>query len=253
MNSDQTINDPTTLAIDIGGTGIKASVLDAGGRMIAPRVSMKTPHPCPPERLLGALDTLLSPLPAATRISIGFPGMVRHGHVLTAPNLGSGAWEGYPLEQAIATRFAAPARLINDADMQGLGAISGVGLEFMLTLGTGAGTAMFLDGTLLPHLELAHHPVDKSKTYDDYIGARALRSVGVARWNRRVRRVLAIIDALAMPDSIIVGGGNAAQLRGALPPKVRVVSNDAGIIGGVALWATSPHPARSDLPVGTQA
>ncbi len=231
---------PATLAIDIGGTHLKASVLDPTGAMIVPRRSVPTPHPCPPDTLLATLADLVAPLPKADRISAGFPGMVRDGRVLTAPHLGTSDWAGYPLEHALATRFGAPARLLNDADMQGLGAIGGVGLEFVLTLGTGAGTALFRDGVLMPHLELAHHPVHNASTYDDYIGAAALKSVGERHWNRRVRRVLAIIDALLLPDAIIIGGGNNARLHGTLPAKVRLVSNDAGITGGVAAWSLPP-------------
>ena len=237
---------PTTLAIDIGGTHLKCSVLDATGAMIAPRRSVPTPHPCPPATLLATLATLVAPLPRAERISVGFPGMVRAGRVLTAPHLGTSDWAGYPLEHAIATRFGLPARLLNDADMQGLGAIGGVGLEFVLTLGTGAGTALFRDGALMPHLELAHHPVHGAMTYDQYIGAAALRAVGVRHWNRRVRRVLALIDVLLLPDAIIIGGGNNARLVGELPPKVRLVSNDAGITGGVAAWSLSLERFQPD-------
>ena len=102
---------------------------------------------------------LVGPLGRFQRISIGFPGVVRGGRVLTAPNLGTEAWHGFPLAAALAERLGAPARLANDATVQGLGVIAGHGLECVITLGTGMGFALFEDGRPGPHLELSQHPV----------------------------------------------------------------------------------------------
>src|SRR5215468_9163174 len=155
-----------TLAIDVGGTGLKASILDASGRMLVKRVRVATPHPCHPATLLRALDDLTAPLPACDRVSVGFPGVVRDGRVITAPHFEGKAWHGYPLAKALARRFGRPVRLLNDAEVQGLGIIGGHGLEVVLTLGTGLGSAVFHDGRLTPHLELSQHPIRKGKTYD---------------------------------------------------------------------------------------
>jgi polyphosphate glucokinase len=225
-----------TLAIDIGGTGLKASVLDRDGRMVVERVRMPTPYPCSPKVLLRALAELTSPLPSFDRISIGFPGVVREGHVVTAPHFGTKRWQGYPLAEAVAQQMARPARLLNDAEVQGLGIIEGKGLEVVLTLGTGVGSAVFASGRLAPHLELAQHPLYNGGTYNDYVGKEALRRHGKKKWNQRVLRMIEVVDSLLHYDVLYLGGGNARVLSADLPEGVRVASNDNGITGGIHLW-----------------
>ncbi|WP_322044663.1 ROK family protein [Paraburkholderia sp. J67] len=231
------------LAIDIGGTGLKAAIVDAQGAMLTERVRVATPHPCPPELLVDTLHTLVAPLlqqHPATRVSIGFPGFVRNNRVLTAPHLGVEGWHDVPLAQMLGERLGiASVRMINDAEMQGFAAIEGHGLEFVLTLGTGAGTALFRDGELMPHLELAHHPVSKKHAYDEYIGDAARRKAGNKRWNQRVQKVIGILESLVHYDKLWIGGGNAERLTFALPPNVATVPNDRGIEGGARLW----HPS----------
>jgi polyphosphate glucokinase len=227
---------PHTLAIDIGGTALKASVLDRGGRMIVERARLRTPYPCSPKVLLRALVELTTPLPAFDRISIGFPGVVRDGHVVTAPHFGKKAWRGYPLEAAVAQRLERPARLLNDAEVQGLGIIAGKGLEVVLTLGTGVGSAVFAAGRLAPHLELAQHPLYNGGTYNEYVGNEALRRLGKKKWNRRVLRTIEAVDSLLHYDVLYLGGGNARHLSVDLPDSVRIASNDNGITGGIHLW-----------------
>jgi polyphosphate glucokinase len=195
-----------------------------------------TPYRAGPEALLAALDGLVEPLGSYQRISIGFPGVVRDGKVLTAPNLDTAAWRGFPLAKALAERFRAPARLANDALVQALGVIEGAGLECVITLGTGMGFAVFEHGRPGPHLELSQHPVRGNKTYDQYIGNAAFRSVGRRRWNRRVRKAIGFIAILTNYDVLYIGGGNAKNLQFKLPDNVRIVSNDAGITGGIKLW-----------------
>src|SRR5688572_31051215 len=97
--------------------------------------------------------------------------------------------------------------------MQGLGVVSEKGLEMVITLGTGFGTSLLLDGHLLPHLELAHHPVTKNKTYDDYIGDNALKNIGNEKWNKRMKRVLGIIKTVINYDFLYIGGGNSRKLN----------------------------------------
>jgi polyphosphate glucokinase len=225
-----------TLAIDIGGTGVKASVLDGQGRMLMERVRVATPHPCPPDVLLRIVADMAKSLPTFDRISIGFPGAVRRGLVITAPHLGTESWRDYPLEQTLSRHFGVPARLLNDAEVQGLGVIAGRGLEVVLTLGTGIGSAVFTDGRLAPHLELGHHPIHNSKTYDDYIGNAALHACKAKKWNRRLRKVIDVVHTLLNYDVLYLGGGNAAKIEGALPENVRISLNDAGITGGIHLW-----------------
>jgi polyphosphate glucokinase len=230
------MSNPHTLAIDIGGTGLKAAVLDAEGHMLDKRVRVRTPADPTPEAVVEALAHLITRLPAFDRISIGFPGVIRRGVVLTAPNLGTKRWSGFALQETLSKRFGKPARLDNDAEVAGLGVIVGKGLEVVITLGTGCGTAIFSDGRMTPHIELAHHPIHKSLTYDEYIGNAALKEVGRKKWKRRVLKVIAVLRTLLNYDKLHVGGGNARLLDFKLPKNVYIVSNDEGIIGGVRLW-----------------
>lgn len=232
------------LSIDIGGTGLKASVLNEEGQLLVPKRRIRTPHPCSPAVMLDALARLVAPLPGHNRIAIGFPGVVRDGKVITAPHFETPEWVGFPLAAAVSERFGGPARLANDADMQGLAVIQGRGLEFVLTLGTGAGTALFRDGELMPHLELAHHPIYKRKSYNDYIGNDALKKVGSAHWNKRVRKTIDILSSLLHFDHLFIGGGNARKLALETSCCITIVSNDAGIEGGAALWRGKSTRAR---------
>ena len=224
---------PFTLSIDIGGSGIKASVLDAKGRMTAPRHRIPTPAHVTPARLMKTLDDLIAPLPAFDRVSVGFPGVVRDDVVITAPRFEFPA--RFPLTRALRRRWGKPVKLANDADMQGLAVVRGKGLELVVTLGTGVGTALFLDGTLLPHLELAMHPCLGGNTYNNFVGDAALTRLGRRAWNRRARSALQMLRMLVNDDRLYVGGGNARKLTFKLP-NMRVVSNRAGILGGIALW-----------------
>lgn len=231
---------PGILSIDIGGTGLKTVVIDHSGTMETVRVHQPTPHPCPPDVLLDMLAKMVVTLPAFDRISVGFPGVVRDGIVITAPNLSTSKWSGFALADAISKQFDdRPIKLVNDADMQGFALISGEGVELVVTLGTGVGTALFRDGQLMPHIELAHHTMHKGKTYDEYLGVAAFEKIGKKRWNKRVRRALAMMDALISPHRIFIGGGNARRLKIDLPENVTVGSNDAGLEGGAGLWRKS--------------
>jgi polyphosphate glucokinase len=225
-----------TLAIDIGGTHIKASVLDAMGRMIAPEIRLLTPAHPTPSKVLDAIQLLVRQLPPFERISAGFPGYVANGRVRTAPNLGTEDWCNFPLADALAKRLKKAARVLNDADVQGLGVIGGHGLECVLTLGTGIGSALFLDGCLLPHLELGQHPIRKHKTYDQYLGDAALKSEGPNKWNRRLQKAIVIVETLVNYDTLYLGGGNTMVINFALPKNVQIAANEGGITGGIRLW-----------------
>jgi polyphosphate glucokinase len=227
---------PRTLAIDVGGTGLKAAVLDASGRLMGDRVRVPTPARCSPPVLVRALGDLAAPLEAFDRVSVAFPGIVSNGVVRTAPNFASPKWRGFNLAHALTRVLKRPVRILNDAEVQGLAVIRGRGVELVLTLGTGVGSALFRDGELMPHLELSQHPVHGRKTYDEYLGDRARKRVGTRKWNRRVRRVLAILETVVNFDQLHLGGGNAARINFPLGRRVRVVKNIAGLLGGIALW-----------------
>lgn len=231
-----------TLSIDIGGTGLKCSVLDGAGAMLHAKVWQATPDPCPPATMLAELKAMAASLGEFDRISAGFPGAVRNGRVITAPHFPDPQWPGFDLAAALADVLGKPARVLNDAEVQGYGVISGQGLEFVLTLGTGAGTALFSDGVLAPHMEFAHHPVHANKTYNEYVGRDALAKVGRKKWNKRVHRVIAILDALVHYDHLYIGGGNGVKVHDPLPDNASIVPNDAGITGGIALWRDAAKP-----------
>ncbi|PPQ28345.1 ROK family protein [Rhodopila globiformis] len=227
---------PLTLAIDVGGTRLKAGLLSPSGEMVAGPNRVNTPDSPTPAAVVEILVGLATPLGHFDRISIGFPGVVRNGHVLTAPNLGTEDWRRFPLAATLAEKLGKPARMLNDAEVQGLGVVTGKGLECVITLGTGMGFSLFMDGHPAPHLELSQHPIHKGKTYDQYIGVAAYRKVGRKHWNRRVERALACITTLVGYDVLYIGGGNAKELTLDLPANVQIVSNQAGITGGVRLW-----------------
>jgi polyphosphate glucokinase len=228
------------LAFDIGGTGLKAAIIDAKGKMLTERLKVPTPAGCTPKQMVDALVRLAKPLPPHDHIAIGFPGVVRGDRVLTAPHWGTKKWANFELARALSKRLGhTPARMINDAEMQGLAVIKRRGLELVLTLGTGAGTALFREGELMPHLELAHHPIHKGLTYNDYVGNDALKKRGKRRWNKHVQATIAILESLLHYDHLYIGGGNAAQVTLRLPSNVSLVSNDAGLEGGAALWQTA--------------
>jgi polyphosphate glucokinase len=231
------MKEPRTLAVDIGGSGIKAVLLDEDGKMVGQRQRVPTPaKPVAPEALVRAIDEAAAPVGAFDRVSVGFPGYVRDGRVLTAPNLGTDALAGFDLQATLAQHWGRPVRVLNDADVQGFGAIKGHGVEMVLTLGTGAGTAIFRDGEIMPHLELAHHPVSGGKTYDEYVGNAAREKKGKKAWNRRVAKVIEILREVIRFDHLYIGGGNARDITFALPPYVTIVPNTDGLTGGFRLW-----------------
>lgn len=236
---------PYTLSVDVGGSRVKAAVLDSCGRMASRRLKEKTPRSCKPKTLLKEIQRLAKKLPEFHRVAVGFPGVVKNGRIVNAPNLGSRAWEGYDLARAVAKTLGRPAKVLNDADMQGISAISGKGIELVVTLGTGVGTSLFRDGELLPKLELgmAFHPVEKGRSYNEYIGDKARRKLGDKEWNRRVKRFVKVARQIVHYDRIYLGGGNAKRLSAGLGPRAKIVANRAGVLGGAHLWH-SPKKRR---------
>ena len=225
--------EPITLAVDIGGTGLKMLCLSPEGKPTTERLRVPTPDPPTPERLLTALDQLRLQMPKFDRVSVGYPGVIKQGVVLTAVNLHP-AWVGYPLESALQKRWKTPVRVANDAAIQGYGAISGKGVEMILTLGTGMGSAIYVDGHCVP-LEFGHHPWLK-KTYEDYLGRRGLKKYGPKKWNKLLRKAIAQTQATFNWDHLYLGGGNTKLVT--LKPRkdLTIVSNMDGLLGGVALW-----------------
>jgi polyphosphate glucokinase len=237
-------SDFRVLSIDIGGTGLKASVVDAEGDLLNERLRVKTPQPCGREALVRTIVELVRPLEALSynRIAIGFPGVVRRGVVLTAPKLDEADLHGFALAAAISQQLGHPARLINDADLQGLAVIRRAGMEMVVTLGTGVGSAVFFEGQLGPHLELSQHPFRKGENYNDQLGNETLKEIGPEKWNRRVRKAIGNFRLLTNFDRLYIGGGNANFIDFPLPPDIELVGNENGIKGGAWLWRLSVDP-----------
>jgi polyphosphate glucokinase len=222
-----------TLAVDVGGSGIKASVVDASGQPIADRERVPTPHPCTPARLVKATLALVRALPPFDRASIGFPGVVNDGVVYTAPNLGNEAFYQFEAEATFESRLGVPVRVVNDADMHGLGVIRGEGVEVVLTLGSGVGAALFLDGRVGPHFGFV--AIKKGEVIDD-LATTGLERLGPRKWSKRVARLIDSVRELTNFDHLYLGGGNADRLDLALAHDVSIVSNEAALVGSVRVW-----------------
>ncbi len=230
----------TTLAVDVGGTGVKTLLLNERGRPISERLRCDTPRPATPDAILAAIDGLTQNLGPFDRASFGFPGVVKRGATLTAHNLDP-SWIGLDLERILSRKWRKPVRVANDSAIQGYGAIHGKGVEMVITLGTGFGSSLFTSGHLVPGLELAHHPWKKKLTYEEFLGKKGYEQLGRKRWNKEVEKAIAQIEALFNFDHLYIGGGNATKIDFALPTRVTRVPNEDGLLGGVALWRDSPE------------
>lgn len=249
----KTQDSPTTLAVDIGGTGIKGQLLNFRGKPVSERERFPTPQPATPAAMLAIMDDIAKKLGHFDRASVGFPGVVKHGATLTAHNLDE-KWIGFELEKVLMRRWKKPVRVANDAAVQGFGAIRGRGVELTITLGTGFGSSLFIDGHLVPGLELAHHPWRKNKTYEDYFGRQGLSRIGRKRWNKLLMKAIEQLDALFNYDHLYIGGGSAVKIDFALPKHVTRVPNEDGLLGGVALWRlnepSAPRHGRNMANLG---
>jgi polyphosphate glucokinase len=229
---------PVTLAIDIGGTGVKIMALDEFARPLTDRVRVPTPIPATPKAILTALNEMKAGMPVFDRVGVGFPGVIKQGITLTAPNLNQ-TWVGFPLQKTLEQSWGKPVRVANDCAVQGYAAIQGKGVELMITLGTGMGSAIFTNGHLCPGLELAHHPWRK-KTYEDYLGRRGLKKYGSERWNKLLAKALDQMLATFNWDLLYIGGGNSKKVTVKLAANMKLVPNEDGLLGGVALWKDQP-------------
>lgn len=244
---------PITLSVDCGGGGIKASALDAAGTMIAPPVRTTTPYPLPPDRLLQIIHDLFSQLPSADRITVGLPGMIRHGVVIATPHYVTKAgprtkpipelieeWSGFDMRRHLSQALDLPAMVLNDAEVHGAGVIAGSGMELVFTLGTGLGNAIFDGGRLAPHQELSQAPVKWGLTYDEYLGEHERIRLGDAHWSRRVRTIIEALRPVYLWDRLYLGGGNSRRMspntRARLSDDIVIVPSSAGIVGGVRAW-----------------
>lgn len=224
-----------TLSVDIGGSGVKAMVLDITGHPLTERARLDTPQPATPEVIINAVVVLAAAQGEFHRVSVGFPGVVRCGVTETAVNLHRD-WIGFDLETALSQHLRKPVRVINDADMQGFGAIAGKGVELVITLGTGFGSALFVDGKLVPNMEMGHHQFRKAETYEEQWGRATLSQIGEKKWNKRLKKAIVSLQNLFNYDYLYIGGGEAVRVNLQLPLNVKLIPNITGLLGGIALW-----------------
>ncbi len=245
-------DDVTTLAVDCGGGGIKANVLDSAGTAHAHPVWVPTPYPLPPDLLVDTIAGIAADLPTAGRVTVGLPGMIRRGVVVFTPHYitRSGPrsrvdpalasqWENFDLQAAVAARLGVPALVLNDAEVHGAGVVAASGLELVLTLGTGLGSALFHGGRLAPHLEWSRAPV-RRVSYDEFIGEPERRRLGNALWSRRVLAVVEGLRPVFWWDRLYLGGGNSRMITRTVVDRlgddVVVVPNSAALVGGPRAW-----------------
>jgi polyphosphate glucokinase len=231
-------NGTRTLAVDIGGTGVKTMLLDEAGKPLTDRLRQATPDPSTPKAITAIIAQFAKQLGDFDRVSVGFPGVIKKGVVYTAANLDK-KWIEYPFAENLSKELGKPVRVANDAVVQGLGAISGEGVELVITLGTGMGAGLYINGVPIPSLEMGHHPFHDNKTYEDYLGRRAFARQGRKRWNKRLGQAIDQLYRLFYYDRLYLGGGNASKITIELPKDTKIISNEDGILGGIRLWDAS--------------
>ena len=228
--------DEKILCVDIGGSHIKATVINYDGEFLQKYEREDTPEPPSPEKVVKLIIELSQRFPQYDKVTAGFPGYVKNGVVKTAPKLSNKMWKDYDLKNQLQSQLQKPTLVINDADFQGLSLAEGKGLEMLITLGTGFGSAILMNGTLMPHLEMSQHPIAKNKNYNDYLGQAALEKVGKKRWNKRLKKVLGILNTVFNYDHLYISGGSAKLIDFKLDDNISIVNNREGIKGGMVLW-----------------
>jgi polyphosphate glucokinase len=215
-----------TLVVDVGGTNVK--VLASGHRV---PIKIKSGPTLTPRDMVRAVLDATSDW-TYDRVSVGYPGPVKHGKPIRDPwNLGPG-WVGFDFRKA----FGKPLKMVNDAAMQALGSYEG-GTMLFLGLGTGLGSTMIRNGTLIP-LELAHLPYRHGKTYEDWIGEAGMKRLGKNRWRKHVAAVVALLTEGFLADYVVLGGGNVRHMK-RLPKGARRGRNTNAFKGGYRLWSTA--------------
>jgi polyphosphate glucokinase len=217
---------PAILVIDIGGTHVKLELsiprrhceFESGPKLTAKAMVAKI------KRLTNGWAYQL--------VSVGYPGPVAGNRPIAEPyNLGSG-WAGFDFAEALHR----PAKVVNDAAMQALGSYHG-GRMLFLGLGTGLGSAMIIDGVIEP-MEIAHLRYKKRKSFEDYLGRRGLKRLGLKKWRKHVNNVVKALSAALEPEYIVLGGGNARKVK-KLPPRTERGGNEKAFVGGIRLWKHS--------------
>lgn len=239
------------LGIDIGGSRIKAALVDLGlGKTATKRQRIDTPQPATPGAIVEACAEVASPFGDVSPVGVGFPGVVRDGIVYTAQNLHPD-WIGFHLEEALSDRMGRPVTVLNDADAAGVAEIrfgkgkAVSGSVILLTVGTGLGSALFVDGQLVPNTEFGRMFFGSDKEAEARLAEPAKQRDGLTEveWARRFEEFLQHLEGVFYPEMIIVGGGGAKhfpqvqeQIQTSCALEHAEAKNKAGIIGA-ALWA----------------
>ena len=237
--------------MDVGGSGVKAGIVDVdSGVMISDRLRLDTPEPSTPDAVAAAVKELVDQLDAPGPIGLGFPAVVRRGWVSTANNIDQ-SWIGVNALQVFEPMVGREVRMINDADAAGLaevryGAAKGVdGKVLVLTFGTGIGSALLLDGKLVPNIEAGQLELNGARPAERIYSARARRAENLSwdQWGQRAREYITLANEVFTPDLIVIGGGISKYWDEFAPyvtfGEVRTtraaLANDAGIIGAAAV------------------
>jgi polyphosphate glucokinase len=210
--------------------------LDSKGAPLTEYVRALTPNPASVKAVCHLICEMIKSLDVKfERVSAGFPGVIRNGVIMTAVNMHS-SWLGIAFQKKLQRMTGLPTRVANDADIQGLGDVSGNGVELVITLGTGVGSALFLNGKLVPNLELGHHPFRDNLTYEDLLGKAALEKLGVVKWRKNLKAAILLWQHIFNYDKLYIGGGNARKIHFKLPKSVKISDNIEGVLGGFKLW-----------------
>ena len=238
--------DEKILSIDIGGSHIKATIINNEGDFLNKYEREPTPSPPSPKEVVALILEIASRFPQYDKVAAGFPGFIKDGVVKTAPKLGNDLWKDFDLQKELQSHLQKPTLVINDADLQGISLSKGNGVEMLITLGTGFGSAILKDGILIPHLELSQHPITKKKSYNDYLGNAALLKVGKRKWNKRLKRVIKVLGVVFNYDHLYISGGNAKLINFKLDDNVTIADNRQGIKGGMVLWKQFSEKERGN-------
>jgi polyphosphate glucokinase len=227
-----------TLAIDVGGSRVKCALLDARGRMATEKLREDTPERFTPTQLLALIERMAVQMPRYDRVAVGVPGIVHRDVVYSLPASGSRAFKRFELGARLADLLGTRVRVTNDAAMHGLAVIRGDGVEMVITLGTGLGTALFIDGVLSAHYQTLP---EQDQPFSPY-GDDARKKMGRKHWEKRVRELFDQLRDITNYDRLYVGGGNAERLRGEMPSRVTRIESEAGLLGGYRLWEWGDVP-----------
>jgi polyphosphate glucokinase len=266
---------PLAIGVDVGGSGVKAAVVDtASGRLVSERLRVATPTPSTPDKVGATIGRLIrrlvksSGIPAETPVGVGLPGVAMDGRLLTAANIDP-AWVDYPIAEKLTKSLKRPVSIVNDADAAGIAEMRfGIGqgrpgVVIFLTLGTGVGSGVFVDGILVPNtefgqMEIRGRPAERRSA----AAARVRRGLSWKAWAADLDEHLQRIEDLMWPKLFIIGGGvskNADRYIPRLTTRTPVVPaslrNDAGIVGAAIVAAEGLTDAQStwdDLPASVR-